>query len=214
MRNQKTKTTKGNKSMNNAKPRILCASVLCLAGIFVALGGAGLYSAPSKAQAQPGTGPAAPRENSPNGPDVVRLVGPVVMNTDLQHLPYIPPSAQIEHPPLTRHPRKTAAGSSQEFSSFEALMEEIFQPIPNMPPPLLTFDGINFVEEGNGHYVPDTNGDVGPNHYVQSVNESFRVFDKNGNPLTDPITLNSFFAPLGGGTPCGNSQNRGDPFLF
>jgi hypothetical protein len=97
---------------------------------------------------------------------------------------------------------------------FQALIKEILPPVPNMPSPLLTFDGINVVEEGNNHYVPDTNGDVGPNHYVQAVNESFRVFDKNGNPLTDAITFNSLFAMLGGGTPCGNRQNRGDPFLF
>ena len=30
--------------MNKLKPRILLAAVLCLVGIFVALGGAGLYS--------------------------------------------------------------------------------------------------------------------------------------------------------------------------
>ena len=30
---------------------------------------------------------------------------------------------------------------------------------------------------------PDTDGDVGPNHYVQSVNSSIKIFDKNGNPL-------------------------------
>jgi len=30
---------------------------------------------------------------------------------------------------------------------------------------------------------PDTDGDVGPNHYVQSVNSSIKIFDKSGNPL-------------------------------
>ena len=148
----------------------------------------------------------------------MRLIGPVIMNTDLQHLPYIPPAPAILQRPLTRYPRPetgTPAGSQTSgFAQFQSLFEKIFRPLPSMPPPLLTFDGINFIEEGNGHYVPDTNGDVGPNHYVQSVNESFRVFDKSGNPLTPITTFNSFFAPLGGGTPCGNSQNRGDPFLF
>ena len=84
-----------------------------------------------------------------------------------------------------------------------------------MPPPLLTFDGINFAQtQCDFCYPPDTNGDVGPNHYVQTVNTSFRVFDKSGNPLTPVTTFNSFFAPLGGGTPCGNHQNDGDPFVF
>jgi hypothetical protein len=58
-----------------------------------------------------------------------------------------------------------------------------------MPPPLLIFDGISR-EEGKAD-PPDINGDVGPNHYVQAVNQAFKVFDKNGNTLSDPITFNS-----------------------
>jgi PKD repeat protein len=34
--------------------------------------------------------------------------------------------------------------------------------------------------------VPDTNGDVGPNHYMQMVNAAFQIFDKNGNSLYGP----------------------------
>jgi hypothetical protein len=55
---------------------------------------------------------------------------------------------------------------------------------------------------------------VGPNHYVQSVNVVFQVFDKNGNTLAGPTTFDSFFSPLGNTTPCGNNQNDGDPFVF
>ena len=65
--------------MNKLKLRILLAAVLCLAGIFVALGGAGLYSAPSKARAEAVPGSAAPTANAPGAPDVVRLVGPVAL---------------------------------------------------------------------------------------------------------------------------------------
>ncbi len=84
-----------------------------------------------------------------------------------------------------------------------------------MPPPLLTFDGINSAQSGcGGCFPPDTNGDVGPNHYVESTNSSFKVFDKNGNTLAGPTTFNSLFALLGGGTPCGANQNQGDPFVF
>ena len=83
-----------------------------------------------------------------------------------------------------------------------------------MPLPLLTFEGINFTQTGGFCLPPDTNGDVGPNHYVQSVNMSFRVFDKAGNPLSPVTTFNSFFAPLGGGNPCGSYQNQGDPFIL
>jgi hypothetical protein len=82
-----------------------------------------------------------------------------------------------------------------------------------MPPPLLTFEGIGYFEGGE-QIPPDTNGDVGPNHYVQSVNLAFKVFDKNGNTLSGPTTFNSFFAPLGNSTPCGLRQQKIDQFVF
>ena len=203
--------------MNKVKPRILLGSVLCMSGIFVALAGAGLYSAPSKAQAKSAPGSAAFAANAPGAPDVVRLVGPVVSNTRLRDLPYIPPTPQIPEERLTRYRHSgTPAGSrSSGFTQFQSLFEKIFRPPPSMPAPLLTFEGIDFTQtECAFCYPPDTNGDVGPNHYVQTVNTSFRVFDKSGNPLTPVTTFNSFFAPLGGGTPCGSNQNYGDPFVF
>jgi hypothetical protein len=48
------------------KLRVLLASVFCVAGAFIALGGAGLYLGSSKAQAQPGAGSAAASEESPS----------------------------------------------------------------------------------------------------------------------------------------------------
>jgi hypothetical protein len=199
--------------------RVLVASCFCLAGVFIALGATGLYLGSSKAQAQPGPGSAAPTANSPNGPDVVPLVGPAVVN-NLRDLPYIPPKQREEETRLTRYqfPPTGSGGlagsGASAFPQFQSLLGKIFRPTPTMPPPLLTFDGINLSQSGCGCYPPDTNGDVGPNHYVQSVNTSFSVFDKNGNPLAGPITFNSFFLPLGNSTPCGANQNDGDPFVF
>jgi hypothetical protein len=199
--------------------RFLLGSVFCLVGVFIALGGADLYFGSSNAQAQLGSGSAPPIADSASGPDVVRLLGPVRLDQNLHSLPYIPPAPQILQRPLTRYPRPEiqdpAKSATSGFARFQALIKEILPPVPNMPPPLLTFDGINFAELGCPLCAPpDTNGDVGLNHYVQSASRSFRVFDKNGNPLTDVITFNSFFAPLGTSTPCGNNQNQGDPFVF
>ena len=70
------------------------------------------------------------------------------------------------------------------------------------------------MKSGTDEGPPDTNGDVGPNHYIQSVNESYQVFDKSGKRLTPAITFNSFFAPLGNSTPCGANQNQSDPVIF
>ena len=78
-----------------------------------------------------------------------------------------------------------------------------------MPGPLLTFEG-----QGNtcGCQPSDSEGDVGPNHYVEAVNESIKIFDKNGNTLSGPTSYNSFFSGLTG-TPCANA-NDGDPYVI
>jgi hypothetical protein len=193
----------------------LIAFVFCLAGIFVALCSAGLYLGASKAEAQSGSGPTVVMASSPGGPDVVRLLGPVVVNTDLRNLPYIPPTRQIPEHCTTRYTRAKTGLSptgTSRFAKLPALVTGILRPVPLMPPPLLTFDGISR-EEGDGD-PPDTNGDVGPNHYVQAVNQAFKVFDKNGNTLSGPTTFNSFFAPLGNSTPCGLNEHKTDPFVL
>jgi hypothetical protein len=196
--------------------RVLIASVFCLAGVFIALVGAGIYLGSSKAQAQSGPASTMPvTANSPNGPDVVRLVGPVIVSTDLRDLPYIPPAPQIlkrllkpyQHPENRRPSRSQTSG----LVEIESLIKGVLRPVPTMPSPLLTFDGINWEDN---RIPPDTNGDVGPNDYVQSVNGVFQVFDKSGNPRTPVTTFNSIFAPLGTSTPCGRNQNQGDPFVF
>ena len=161
--------------------RVLIATVFCLAGIFFALTGAGLYLGSSKAQAQSGPASTMPvTANSPNAPDVVQLVGPVRLDQDLRSLPYIPPTPQIlkERPTLHSFPLSggPARSETSAFPRSQSVLEKIFRPVPTMPLPLLQFDGIN-AAQGNG-VPPDTNGDVGPNHYVQSVNDSYRVFDK------------------------------------
>jgi hypothetical protein len=87
----------------------------------------------------------------------------------------------------------------------------MFRPTPTMPAPLLTFDGINEAQGQCNCVPPDSDGDVGPNHYVEAVNVAFKVFDKTGNTLAGPTTYNSFFT--GTGTPC-DTDNQGDPIAF
>jgi len=85
-------------------------------------------------------------------------------------------------------------------------------PPPN--PPSLTFEGVSIADTigvGQGFVPPDTNGDVGPANYVQTVNVAFRIWDKAGNPLTSVASLNTLFAPIGGA--CGSSED-GDPIVM
>ncbi len=189
------------------------------AGLFLAMLNLGIFG---QTNSRTDSGIVVFNGGRPNSvrPDVVRLIGPVILNQDLRALPYIPREDDEfeEHHPLPRHPHPKLGAPPAEISPLtwlQSLLKELSQATPKMPPPLLTFDGMNVGEGGCGGCLPpDTNGDVGPNHYVEGVNIALKIFDKNGNTLAGPITFNSFFAPLGGGTPCGSNQNKGDNFVF
>lgn len=56
-----------------------------------------------------------------------------------------------------------------------------------------------------GAFPPDPSGAAGPNHYVQAVNTKYRVYDKNGSPLTASLNLSSLWA---------GSSNDGDPIVM
>ena len=122
--------------------RVLIASVFCLAGVFIALAGAGLYLGSSKAQAQPGPGSPAPAANSANGPDVVQLVGPVRSDQHLKDLPYIPPAPQILKRLLKPYEKRGASRSQTSgLVEIESLIKGVLPPVLTMPSPLLTFAG-------------------------------------------------------------------------
>ena len=53
------------------------------------------------------------------------------------------------------------------------------------PPPDSSFDGLDFATWGAGH-PPDTNGDVGPTYYIQTVNTSIGIYDKSTGTASRP----------------------------
>src|ERR1700730_3522843 len=188
-------------------PRVLIGFLLCLTSVLIALVGVGLYSGPS-AQAQ---GKMQTQEAG-GAPELVPMVGPVSQDADLRLLPYVAPNTDNEERRLTRHPLPKT--SSLKSDPFKPAKEFIPGPLA-MPTPLATFPGMNSTQSGCGCLPPDTDGDVGPNHYVQSVNSSIKIFDKTGTALNgvNGTTYNSFFSALGPTTPCGNF-NDGDGFVF
>lgn len=50
----------------------------------------------------------------------------------------------------------------------------------------------------------DPTGAVGPNHFIGAWNMAFRIFDKEGNPLTNEASLSTLFP----------GNNAGDPIVF
>ena len=180
-------------------------------GVFLALLSFAMFS---KVSAQPAGQTQPPTSGSP---EIVQMVGPVRLDQDLRNLPYVAPKAEFEERVLTRHPHpgtgQAAPGPSVKCPDLTAtLLKSVWRPAPTMPAPLLTFEGVAEAQSGCGCEPPDTTGDVGPNHYVEAVNSSFKIFDKSGNTLSGPTTYNSLFAPLTG-TPC-SGANDGDPFVF
>src|SRR5215467_3181708 len=87
--------------------RVLAASVFCLLGIAVAL------FAQSKGARQTQQTNRSRQQDAPGTqhPDVVRMIGPVVMNQDLRKLPYVAPKEEFEERRLTRYPH---LGTGQE----------------------------------------------------------------------------------------------------
>ena len=139
------------------------------------------------------------------------MVGPVSHSVDLRKLPQLPPGREHDEIRLTRHPfpRPSRATALSPDGAFVKPLVSLA-----MPTPIASFGGMTSVISGCACLPPDTDGDVGPTHYVQSVNSSIRVHDKSGAILLAATTYNSFFAPLGTSTPCGNNENDGDGIVF
>jgi hypothetical protein len=71
--------------------------------------------------------------------------------------------------------------------------------------------GVNFPGIGGTGFVPsDDNGRVGPNHFIQTVNSEFAIYNKTGATLFGPANINTLFSSLSG--PC-KTQNNGDPIV-
>jgi uncharacterized repeat protein (TIGR01451 family) len=70
------------------------------------------------------------------------------------------------------------------------------------------FEGIPFT----GFVPPDTQGDVGPNHYIQVVNVQFQIFNKVGQSLAGPFNINSLWVNSTQQN-CRNNNN-GDPIVL
>ena len=196
-------------------PRVLIGLFVLLAGVFLALVGFGAFSnvfAQGKQPRQSGASNGTQDAPGTQTPDVVRMVGPVRMNQDVRSLPYVAPKAEFEERRLTRYPRLGTGQTGAQSGGLkyvQAALDNLSRSNPTMPGPLFTFEGIG---DTCGCQPSDSEGDVGPNNYIEAINETFKIFDKNGNTLAGPTGYNTFFAPLVG-TPC-TSFNDGDPYVL
>jgi hypothetical protein len=121
--------------------------------------------------------------------------------------PVVPrPNREVHNDAL---PRK-GSGANRPISDPAAQKRfGISQPVPS-----LQFEGAsdddNAAVLGSRVVPPDTEGDVGPSHYVQYINNVATIYDKSGNIVLGPFPGNAFWSGLGG--PC-EIQNDGDPLV-
>jgi hypothetical protein len=92
------------------------------------------------------------------------------------------------------------------------------QALATTPQPLFAFEGLsddtNAAVVGGRVVPPDTEGDIGKNHYVQWINLVFAIYDKTAHtivPNGGPFAGNSLWAGFGGFC---ETNNNGDPIVL
>ena len=80
------------------------------------------------------------------------------------------------------------------------------------PGPSASFEGLDFHGFGNGH-PPDTNGDVGPQYYIQTINTSIGIFRKSDGVRVVAFSFNTFMSQGHFGNVC-DTNNFGDPVVL
>ena len=130
---------------------------------------------------------------------------------DLRSLPRTPPVEQerAELPEPNFHPVTLQSTPGQPEPSIP-----IGTPTPQAPapPPINVFEGLDRFNWGAGS-PPDTNGDVGPNEFIQTVNTSIGVYRKSDGFQEAAFTFNTFMSQGHFGNLC-DTNNFGDPVVL
>ena len=157
-------------------------------------------SVPTAAAAQP-EGRSSP---GVKGPIIGEKVKPKLSKA-VRDLPAVPPGGSKGNPLISDATVDTSnvpgvVDPAAQFGIFA--LTELGNPIVNVA--------------GQGGSNPnDTNGDVGPNDYVQMINSTFRIFDKQGVPRGPAAAISTLWTSV---NPADTSecatQNAGDPVVL
>ncbi|HZS44205.1 MAG TPA: C25 family cysteine peptidase [Blastocatellia bacterium] len=90
--------------------------------------------------------------------------------------------------------------------------DKVVTPSAAAPAPTNSFDGLDFANWGAGH-PPDTNGDVGPTYFIQTINTSVGIFRKSDNVRVAAFTFNALMSQGNFGNLC-DTDNFGDPVVL
>jgi subtilisin-like proprotein convertase family protein len=176
--------------------------------------GAGVWLMPSQAkQSDKGEG----------GPYYSQAVA-FAVSPEVRNLPTPRPDLDKQGNPVHAPDREAGEKNVEMVRSVIKELTEKPDPVmqtrePNLPSvipgPTVSFDGVNNADNqtafGFRLSPPDTEGDVGPNDYVQGVNLLVRIYDKAGVPRGPAFKQSALFAALGG--VCSTTDD-GDPIVL
>lgn len=151
-------------------------------------------------------------------------VVPYEFRGDLRNLPQLPTVGGVRQRPAL--PVRHAPPSNKTFGAPSGLQEQQTQPSANIvlpltpaPSPTQNFAGMSSSDTcmggscGGGAIPPDPNGDVGPNHYIEAVNQAYAIYSKTGTLLASFTEDNLWSTAGASSTPCGNGSAAGDPIV-
>src|SRR5437763_596508 len=148
--------------------------------------------------------------NLPTASMAIAKVKPFVFDGDVRNLPQVPQreleERELEPPISYKHLLPEALTGQKAEPNI---------PLTPKPAPIQNFPGIKRTDtcvggQCGGGTPPDTNGAVGPNHYIQAVNSAFGIYNKTGTLLAS-FTENSLWA--GSGSFC-DGNGGGDPVVI
>ena len=126
-----------------------------------------------------------------------------------QTLPEKRERPEREGPDITPAPFPgTTAAPSEPLTSGGGIVQGLSAPAPGAT---TSFDGLDFATWGAGH-PPDTNGDVGPTYYIETVNTSIGIYAKTGGAPVAAFTFDTFMSQGHFGNLC-DTDNFGDPVV-
>src|SRR6478672_10082065 len=136
---------------------------------------------------------------------------------DLRSLPFVQEPLkerpEREAPFVSPRPYPGSESAAQNAQNSTNLLSTLAPSLnAPAPAPLATFDGLDYPTWGNGH-PPDTNGDVGPNHYIQTTNTSIGIYNKTTGAPIARFTFNTFMSQGNFGNLC-DTDNFGDPVVL
>lgn len=137
-------------------------------------------------------------------------------NVDVRRLPQVPAKGSPGRDSVGEHhgPRPTLEGGTT-FVEPGSGAGPLSAPAPG---PSISFEGLSFNGNCNGSqcgagHPPDTNGDVGPTYYIQTINTAVGIYDKATGSQVAAFTFDALMSQGTFGNLC-DTDNFGDPVVL